>query len=110
MLQTAPWDRGRPCAYNQVKPVETETTGLSDEELEEILQRPLAKGSEVHQILHSNEWDALLVSAHCRDPSNPRQLLVFHMLLGLFAGAHPVERNRYGYVAGGPKSREQRTF
>lgn len=61
-------------------------------------------------MLHSNEWDTLLVSAHCHDPSDPRQLLVFHMVLGFFAEAHPVERNQYGYVAGGPKSREQRTF
>lgn len=75
---------------------------LSDDELAALFDRRRAKGSEIDEILDSHQCDALVVPAHCHNPSDLAQAPVLCLPMGFFSAEHPVEKNSAGLVTKGP--------
>jgi len=81
------------------KALETE---LNDEDLNLMFSRRFAKGSEIPAMLEMNSCDAMIVPAHCHNPSDLGQLPVICVPMGVYSSKRRVEKTDGGIVSRGP--------
>ena len=79
-----------------------EMNALTEEDFKRIFALRQSKGLEIHNLLNEHNCDAIIVSAHCHNPSDLGQCPVLCVPMGFYSDQRAIEYSDGGLVSKGP--------
>ena len=75
---------------------------MSEEQFQELFALRQSKGLEIHRLLDEHQCDAMIVPAHCQNPSDLAQCPVLCVPMGFYSNDREIEHSRDNLVPKGP--------
>ena len=88
--------------YGAVNFEKADKTVLNDREIRELFILRQSKGLEIHKVLDDHNCDAMIVPAHCHNPSDLAQCPVLCVPMGFYSAERAVQLSDGGLVSKGP--------
>ena len=87
--------------YGAVNFEKADKITISDGEMDELFKMRQSKGLEIHKILDEHNCDAMIVPAHCHNPSDLAQCPVMCLPMGFYSAERAVEHSDGNLVSKG---------
>ena len=94
--------RERYAEYGAPNFEKAEKIAMSKEDFEELFALRQSKGQEIHKLLDEHNCDAMILPAHCHNPSDLGQCPVMCVPMGFYSDQRVIEYSDGDLISKGP--------